>query len=181
MRMTKEEAIEYRVQYCEYPPYKDRIIFPVYENEEMVYFQARCVGEGHPKYLNPKKGHFKKSRRAIIFNLERAKDEVVITEGWLDAISIKNGVATFGKMVSEEQVLLLLSRKFKRYIILFDDDATKESLQLAERLLIGGADDVRIALLDGCDTNSNRKAAAEAVANAVKINLYDIWRLMLGE
>jgi len=64
--------------------YKNRIIIPVYDGTDIIYFQGRAVDGSEPKYLNPSV-----EKQSIIFNKDNFKaGPIFITEGILDAQSI---------------------------------------------------------------------------------------------
>ena len=71
-----------------------RIIFPIRDNGEIVFWTGRSYIDKKPKYKNSNSDKGKH-----IFNLDKVRQEqqVVICEGVFDALSIRGGVAIFGK------------------------------------------------------------------------------------
>lgn len=117
-------------------------------------FVARDItGKSKMKYLNPTNSHSKSS----IFNLHRVKgsfEDVIISEGVLSAISSGlNGVATYGKSVSKEQIDTLCSCNFRRYYISAESDAIDFAVHLADRIRNKGKDVYLIELPEGKDAN----------------------------
>ena len=103
--------------------YKNRLIIPFIDDEEMFYFQARALQDEQPKYLNPSEGWPKPSH--ILYPYDEEAQELIVCEGPLDAISLQiqgvNATCTMGCSVSEIQVSLL--KDFKGKIILgYDND-----------------------------------------------------------
>jgi hypothetical protein len=119
-----------------------RIVFPDYDDNGLVYWVARTYVNHSIKYKNP---HGVDSGDKL-YNLHRALQykDVIITEGVISAIKAGvNAVATYGKNVTHEQLMLLISGDFDRYYVALDGDTIKkrqgtkklpESIQLAKRL-----------------------------------------------
>ena len=86
------------------------------------------------KYLNP----FGTNRRKVVFNLHRIKDNqpIIITEGCFTAISAGlNAVATYGKLVTNDQINQILAKKPSRLYINLDPDAYySDTLKLCTRI-----------------------------------------------
>ena len=103
--------------------YEGRLIIPFVENSEIIYFQARALGEQTPKYLNPSDDWPRPSH--ILYPFDEEGDKVVVCEGPLDAISLQlqgvNATCTMGCSVSEHQVEAL--KEFEGTIIMgYDND-----------------------------------------------------------
>ncbi|MGI9253177.1 MAG: DNA primase, partial [Thermomicrobiales bacterium] len=116
-----------------YDRFRGRLLFPIRTREgRTAGFGARALGDSQPKYLNsPQSAIFDKS--SLVFGLDlardaiRARDEAVIVEGYMDAITAHqfghaNVVACMGTAVTEEQInqVKRLSRKI---VLALDSDA----------------------------------------------------------
>lgn len=102
-------------------PYKGRVIIPIFENNEIVYFQARALTE-YPseKYKNPplKKGN-------IILNKNKfdRNKYIIVCEGLLDVYSIGDqGTSCLGKIVTEDFINRLFAYTDKGIILALDND-----------------------------------------------------------
>ena len=102
--------------------YKNRIIVPIWDGDDIVYFQGRKIQEQmEPKYLNPsvKKSH-------IIMNKNNFnKDKyIIVTEGILDADTIKNkqGTTIIGKELSSTFLNTIMKYTNKGAILVMDND-----------------------------------------------------------
>src|SRR5262245_40123435 len=108
------------LKYAAYGPYMGRVLFPLWWNDQLVGFQARSIRDMKPKYVFPKGIPASK----ILYpqqNLEIGR--CVITEGVIPAI-LYQGLATFGKRLSEDQLRVLMRAKHILLIILaWDGDA----------------------------------------------------------
>ncbi|MCX7834424.1 MAG: DNA primase [Ignavibacteria bacterium] len=131
-----------------YDTFRGRLIFPIFnENDKVVGFGARKLFEDDEiegKYINTQETKIYQKRQ-ILYGLNfakdsiRAKDFVLIVEGYFDLISlsqagINNVVATSGTALTLEQ-LKLLSRYTQNIILNFDSDiagvkASKAGIQL---------------------------------------------------
>ena len=104
--------------------YKGRIIIPITEGGDIVYFQARSLEENPTrKYMNPP------ARKNIIFNKEKFERDkyIVVTESLLDAFQIpKQGATCLGSSISDEFIEALLNLTDTGIIIALDNDKTGE-------------------------------------------------------
>ena len=109
-----------------------RLIFPISnEQNKIVGFGGRVLGNSNPKYINSPESFFFKKRN-ILYNLNlakssiRKKNNLLICEGYMDVISlyennIRTAVAPLGTALTETQ--LLLSWKYvDKPTIMFDGD-----------------------------------------------------------
>jgi hypothetical protein len=147
-RMDKEDIEKHRIGYCGLGYYKWRIIIPVIENGEILYFAARVfLGQGE-RYRNPKKEDCGVGSEEVIFNIDSVRElkRCVINEGVFDAIKVgADGVALFGKHISDKQVNKLL---FVDHIyVMLDQDAIKDSLLIAYTFLKNGRNENDIYLV----------------------------------
>ncbi len=116
-----------------YDRFRNRFIFPIRDREgRVVGFGGRALGTDQPKYLNsPQSAIFDKGSLLYALDLAREeirkRDEVVIVEGYMDAIAAhqfghSNVVAAMGTALTESQIGLL-KRSTKRVVLALDADA----------------------------------------------------------
>lgn len=107
-------------------PFKDRIIIPIYDGDDIVYFQGRSIDGSDPKYLNPSI-----EKQDIIFNKDNFIDgPIFITEGILDAQSIgHNGTCCLGREITDDFLAKLYSYSDDLIIVLDNDQAGMDSLK----------------------------------------------------
>jgi DNA primase len=116
-----------------YDRFRGRLIIPIHDAQgRPIAFGGRILEQGEPKYLNsPQTPLFDKSQ--VIFALDkakraiRAKDQVVLVEGYMDVISVhqsgfKNVVAAMGTAITPQQIKLL-SRYSRNFVFALDADA----------------------------------------------------------
>lgn len=144
-------AYEYKLLFREH-----HLVFPVYSNGTVVYWQARdllakrfCNPTGHPRplfwthTLSPTVGGFKPV----------GQNGVAIVESALNAIRLEwflPAVATFGKLVSDEQLMAIKARTTD-VIVCLDAGEQAESLALARKLKAWGFDRIVLMWLKGPD------------------------------
>jgi len=93
--------------------YRKRLIFPVWQNRELVYWTNRYCGQHDQKSLNPPNdaGHYTKDECLLGFDLARKAPVVVVVEGAFDMMAFDSigipAVALLGKRVSNAQVQLM--------------------------------------------------------------------------
>ncbi|MFN4179321.1 MAG: DNA primase [Armatimonadota bacterium] len=113
--------------------FRDRLMFPIFNPQgEPIGFGGRILSEGEPKYLNtPETPLFQKRRVLYALNLARnsirERGEVILVEGYTDAISLHqagftNTVATMGTALNADTVQIL-KRYTNKVIIAYDRDS----------------------------------------------------------
>ena len=119
------------------------VIFTTYNDEgQPIYWNSRAIDKkASIKALNAPSRDDEYGKHNTIFNLNNAKKRqyIVIYEGVFNALmSGVNGVATFGKQVTDKQVELLTNLlnddPNKVFYVALDSDAMKEADSLARRL-----------------------------------------------
>lgn len=165
--------------------FRDRIMFPINDvNGRTVAFTARINpnvkdDKGLGKYINsPQSDIYDKSK--ILFALDRAKmkikekDEIVLVEGQMDAISahekgFSNVVAVSGTALTLDQ-LNLIKRYTKNIVLAFDQDSAGEGATdrgISEALKMGF--NLKIAnLKEGKDPDEIIKDNPDNFATALK-------------
>lgn len=139
--LTVEQVIAFRLGVGRSGRYTNRLIFPVYMDHALVYFQARAMWDppahltgaamrewkettGYRKSLNPlSTGAGEATASEIIFNYDRASSEphVVICEGPIDAIKVgPHAVALMGKADTPEKLERLRRMRAHRFTVYLD-------------------------------------------------------------
>lgn len=128
--ISERKLPEYVRVYAAYEgKYRNRFIIPVWEENNIVYFQARRIHESmEPKYINPVS-----EKERIILNKENFDPNryIIATEGLIDAFMIPNqGTACLGSSFSETFLKILFDCTKKGVILFFDnDDAGKKAFK----------------------------------------------------
>lgn len=108
-----------------------RAIFPVTLNGKPLFWQARRVLGGGPKYYTPSEAQ--KSR--VLYGLNwLTGNHAVLVEGIFDALHTKHGVALLGKTISEHQLALLQQRHVTDVTVMLDGDAAAAARTVARQL-----------------------------------------------
>lgn len=118
--------------------YSHRIIAPIFFNKRMVSYQGRDITDkAELRYKACESDKEILDHKTILYGWDLVPgSSVVIVEGITDAWRMGPGsLATFGIGYKREQVLLI-SKKFRRVFILFDNDEKGEGQEAADRLFI---------------------------------------------
>lgn len=146
--------------------FRRRITFPIMDiGGDIVGFGGRIVGDGEPKYLNTNETpYFKKGQILYgLFQAKRAinaKKEVIITEGYVDLITLfqygfENSCAVLGTALTEDHIKRL-SLLCNKVFLVFDGDQAgrRASFRSAEMLLKEGFEVKVVLLPEGEDIDS---------------------------
>lgn len=156
-----------------------RIIFPDFDSKgECVYWVARSYKGHRVKYKNPAGSN----ARDKIYNLTKASKfkTCVVAEGVISAIACGyNGVATYGKEVTSQQVSMLVRAGFSHYFIAQDGDAKKESLYLADKLSRRGCS-VSLVCFDRNQDPADVDNIVERVNTSLSLSTKNVLRFKLG-
>lgn len=124
--------------YCTKGSHKGYIIIPFYENHKLVYYHARLfIGNG-PKYNNPVIQDTGVGKSQVIYNIDAlyTYNMVYICEGVINAITMgERGIASGGKHISRYQINQIIKSPVKRVIILLDEDAREQAIDLGLSLV----------------------------------------------
>lgn len=131
--ITDYQIEKYKIGYCSEGPYEGRVIVPVMNGPNLIYFVARTISkvEGR-KYLNPKTPKAGVLFKTFVGKARRA----AIVEGVFDALRTEQvlpSVALLCKRATEMQ-LKELSRCVKHGVLLLDSDALKDMIPLADEI-----------------------------------------------
>lgn len=171
-RITLADAQEWRLGFCTQGTYANRLIFPVFENGALVYFQGRAMwprppgvsGSQYRKSLNPPANPGMANSSDLLMNLDRARHypRVAIVEGPMDCLRAGgDAVATFGKKISPAQTGRLIAAGVRAVDLMWDADAAAEIWQAAQWLAAFFAD-VRPVFLRQGDPADHERAELQA-------------------
>ncbi len=149
--ITNEDVIKYNIGFCKDGPYAERVIIPSYnELGQLNYFIARAYKDSDRKYKNPPVA----SKDAIGFELYINWDApIILVEGMFDALTIKrNVIPLFGKVLHDKLMKKLVESSVNRIYIALDNDARKDALKQAERLMSYGKE-VYLVEMEGKEAN----------------------------
>ena len=122
---TDKDILTWKVGFCDYGEYQDRVIVPSFNSDGNVnFFVARSYADDWVKYKNPKVS------KDIIFNDLNIdwNDDLVIVEGVFDAMKCYNAVPLLGSTLRESSRLFqkICDCKPNVYLALDEDAKTKE-------------------------------------------------------
>ncbi len=120
--------------------YTNRIIIPYYyKNGELIYFNARAMGDEEPKYRGPEKECGVGKEDVLFFtNFPDKEEKIYLCEGEFDALSLHscglNGVACGGKNLGEKQSIMLAY--YKVCLALDRDEAGQSAIKKMTNTLL---------------------------------------------
>jgi len=148
--------------------FRNRLLFPIRTREgRVVGFGGRALGDAVPKYLNsPQSVIFDKG--TLLFGLDlaqesiRREDQVVIVEGYMDAIAAhqfghSNVVAAMGTAVTEQQIGLV-KRLSRNIVLALDADAAGQGATVRSLEMLPGALDQELMPI-GAERDASRPRA----------------------
>lgn len=145
--ISDTERIQWRFGYSEF---YDRLILPVFQGEELVYWQGRNLGKvtpDNPKYLN-----VSSERSNTWFFPDKHPDKpIVLVEDILSCLSViragYNGLSLLGCSINDELISMLLKRKNK-VVIWLDPDKRTVAAKFARRMNSLGVETTAVLTVD---------------------------------
>lgn len=139
-------AMLFDMRRCTESRYRNRIVVPIVENGELIYFFDRSIdpsAERKTLGVGTHDAYWPVKKSTVLFNMDYARNfvdnggrRVVIAEGIFSALSMgtENVVATLGKTVSDAQIHKIVHIGAVEVDICFDPDAREATIRLAEAL-----------------------------------------------
>lgn len=166
--VSKEDIFKYKIGYCSFGQWRDRIIFPSFDkNGKLNYFIGRTYGDSFRKYMLPV------ANKDIIFN-ELLIDwdyDVVLTEGVFDCINAENSIPILGSTLRKDSRLFAkIVKESPEVYMALDPDAEKKSQKIIDLFLRYGIMVYKIDLDPYEDLGSMSKE--EFVERKLRARLY---------
>jgi DNA primase len=124
----KIDPIKWKIGYCDKGICYGRIIIPIYNNNNLIYWTARSFLNHERRYINISEiieYSFIKLEETIFSGNIKEYNEIIVTEGILDVISLidigLNSCSVQGSFLSNYYIEYL--KQFKNVIIGFDNDS----------------------------------------------------------
>lgn len=131
-----DDARAFGLAWCRAGRYANRLIFPVWEEGQLVYYQGRAMWEEadrpqerYIKALNPPKEDGAAVSSEVLMNLDVARHypRVAVVEGPIDAVKTgPSAVCTFGKKISGLQISKLVRAGVRALDLMWDGPGPKE-------------------------------------------------------
>jgi len=140
--------------------YANRLVFPVWHDGKLVYWQARAMwdpipGERYVKALNPPRTHGAVVSSEVLMGLHHARSypRVCVTEGPVDAVHAgPDAVCSFGKTMSPVQMARLWAAGVRALDLMYDADARADMEALVP--VLSSLFDLRLVYLPHGDPGS---------------------------
>lgn len=153
--------------------YKDRIIIPFVENNEVVWFQARAIFDHMDRYDNPAGVE----RNMIVYNIDALDRLAVIVEGPFDAMTV-NGQAIMGPRLSDWQAMKILAKNPEKIILVPDDDWVKNEKDPHSPGYRGAAKSIQVLLENNFPMNKILVAKVEGGKDLNAIGKNEAYRVI---
>lgn len=132
--ITTQDFLRYQIGYCSDGDFADRIIVPSFNDEGTLnYFVARAFyNDAYLKYKNPDA-----SKNIVAFDMFiNWQLPIVLVEGVFDAIATRrNAIPLLGKTISDRLFEKIVMQRPPAVYIALDQDAIRDSIVIAERLI----------------------------------------------
>lgn len=148
--LTDADILYYRIGYCIEGRYQQRIVIPIVQNNDVVYFMARLFFGIGKRYLNPRADEVKENPANLLFNWDAARhaQTLKLTEGVFDGMTfMDSGSSMFGKQLHPGQWRLLHGGEFEEIEVWLDPDAETAGRELTRQLRAAFDVPVRFCLL----------------------------------
>ncbi|MGP1433314.1 MAG: DNA primase [Catonella sp.] len=170
--MIKAELVSFKEGRGVFDMFWNRVMFPIMDqNNRVIAFGGRVMGEGEPKYLNSRETDiFNKRRNLYGLNFAKHSREkyMLLCEGYMDVIALHqagftNAIASLGTALTEEQARLI-ARYVKETVITYDSDGAgvKAALRAIPMLKAAGIKTKILNLSPYKDPDELIKAAGRA-------------------
>lgn len=136
-KYSNKTIYKMKIGFCRSGKYSARIIFPLYCNGMTSFYARRIYKWMGNKYKNPPES----KHEQLLYNYDNIPmnaDMVFVVEGATDVLRMVDrgyhAVGTSGKKISSEQIDLLVIKKPKEVVVLFDGDASAETIKAFQKL-----------------------------------------------
>jgi len=135
--------------------FRNRIVIPIIMDRQIISYTARdWTDKSATRYKNAPSEAGILPMAECLYNIDNAKQKVILVEGPSDVWRMRgNSVATMGVKTTSEQIQRIISKKFKKLVILFDEGASKPAIKLAT-ILNPFIDEIAVLTLTGSDPGS---------------------------
>ena len=135
--ITEQDIVKYNIQYSEIGDLKNMVVIPSYDNNGSINYY---VGRSFDKNAYIKHKLAPATKDIIGFDLYINWDlPIILCEGAFDAMAIKrNAIPLFGKKISSALMKKILTSNCKKIYLALDNDALKDALEHAKKLMSYG-------------------------------------------
>ena len=135
--ITEQDIVKYNIQYSEIGDLKNMVVIPSYDNNGSINYY---VGRSFDKNAYIKHKLAPATKDIIGFDLYINWDlPIILCEGAFDAMAIKrNAIPLFGKKISSTLMKKILTSNCKKVYLALDNDALKDALEHAKKLMSYG-------------------------------------------
>lgn len=139
--ITLEISQAHNLHYCVYGKYSQRIIIPIYYDNQLVAWQGRDFSGVAPQRYMTSSSKETNPVNHFLYNYDTISDTAILVEGVFDAIAIDAyiepglAIASFGAALCKEQKAKLIKKNLKELIICWDEDKYTDAERIGNELL----------------------------------------------
>ena len=135
--ITEQDIVKYNIQYSEIGDLKNMVVIPSYDSNGSINYY---VGRSFDKNAYIKHKLAPATKVIIGFDLYINWDlPIILCEGAFDAMAIKrNAIPLFGKKIFSTLMKKILTSNCKKVYLALDNDALKDALEHAKKLMSYG-------------------------------------------
>lgn len=127
------------IGYCTAGEYAGYIIFPVYYNSRLVFYQGRKFIDIGPKMRNPEFEKFGIGKTQVMYNADALfiYNQIDLVESITNSLTLGHkSIASFGKELSPWQMSLIINSPCTHITLIYDNDAyygaIKQAMQICQ-------------------------------------------------
>ena len=176
-KITFGQVEWFDIGYCPTGRYGQRLVFPLYQGGDQIYFTTRYAGKSERKTLNPRweDGYYSASTTLLNFDSVVGEPIVSIVEGPFDMMAHEHAVSLTGKGMSDAQIVLLqmlAELGTEEFVVSLDAGAGQDADDIYHRLL-GRVPKVSVLLLDHGDPDERRDELTALMGQRKTLSLTD--------
>ena len=132
--VTQQDIVKYDLHYCEQGDLRNKVVIPSYDKDGFLNYY---VGRSFDKNAYIKHKLASSTKDIIGFEMYINWDlPIILCEGAFDAMAIKrNAIPLFGKKISSALMKKIITSNCKKIYLALDNDALKDTLNHAEKLM----------------------------------------------
>ena len=183
--LEEHDIVKYNIMTTDKGKFKDKIIFPLYEGNKLVYIVGRDITP-KSKYYNM---NINKSNILPYYIGKVHTTVAYICEGVMDAISVNKlgytSIVLLGTVLSDAQIRKMGEIGFSKLVVCLDGDATKKAVNIYDKIVKQGFESNIVMFNQKDDPNAvfvrDPAELKNIVKSAAEITLKDRIKIKMGK
>jgi hypothetical protein len=156
----------------------ERLVFPVYFEQELVGWQMRSVpGTFYGDLATDVRYYHLFHKGSYLYNYDQARqyNRIVVVEGVKKALKFPNGVATWGSCLSKKQLRLI--QTWKEVVMLLDSDKHTNTQEKAKKFVDGINSNPQCKAVNVDLAKYNASSPDELPSSVLQLIIDEEWQL----